>query len=387
MTFAINGLLFGSWVPRIPEVKAHLGLSSADLGLALLAPAVGALLSMRLTGAACARFGSARVTRLAMLGFGALCWAPGLAGNLPSLWFIMLIWGVVIGALDVAMNAQGVSVEHAYGRPVLSGFHATWSLGSLVGSLAGSAGAALKVPIAAQQAVLAGVLVSLALAAERWLIPDPPHETPPVRARRRLPDARLVLLGIAALFALMSEGAVADWSGVLLRDTLHVHAGQVGLAYAAFNLTMTLGRLVGDRVVHALGRVRTIATISLIGAVGLTAGLATHDLIGTVIGFALLGIGLSVMVPVLFSTAADGAAPGPAIGTVSSFGYTGFLVGPTAIGLIAQAASVPFALWMLPVFTAAGGGLGIAAVRMTRSDDRTRPAEVEAKAIRSLGAG
>jgi len=152
---------------------------------------------------------------------------------------------------------------------------------------------------------------------------------------------------------------------VLLRDNLHASPAQVGLAYAAFSATMTGGRFVGDRLVHRLGRVRSITVLTAMGAAGLAAGMAFHSLPGAVIGFALLGVGLSVMVPVLFSTAADGAAPGPAIATVSTLGYTGFLVGPTAIGLIAQGTSVPFALWLLPIFTVTGGVLGIAAVRMT----------------------
>ncbi len=367
VTFAANGFLFGSWAPRIPEVKHNLHLSSAALGLALLAPALGAVLSMNLYGRASARYGSARVTRVALVLFCATAWLPGLAGNLPMLWLSLILWGQAIGGFDVSMNAQGVTVEHAYGRPVLSGFHAAWSLGSLTGALVGGLGAGAGVNIAAQQAVLAGILLVVVLIASRAYLPDPPHhtETPAPTRRRALPEMRLLLLGVAGLFALMSEGAVADWSGVLLRDNLHVHAAQVGLAYAAFSTTMTAGRLVGDRVVLALGRARSIATLTAIGVCGMAIGLATSTFAGAVFGFAFLGIGLSVMVPVLFSTAADGAAPGPAIATVSTLGYTGFLVGPTAIGLIAQGTSVPFALWLVPLFTGTGGILGVVAVRLT----------------------
>jgi MFS family permease len=369
VTFAANGFLFGSWVPRIPEVKHDLHLSSAALGLALLAPAVGSVLSMNLYGRASARFGSARLTRFALVLFCAFAWLPGLAHNLPLLWLTLFVWGTAIGGLDVVMNAQGVTVEHAYERPVLSGFHAAWSLGSLTGALIGGAGAGADVPISAQQGVLAGIVLVGILLAGRAYLPDPPHHAsaPSDGRRRGMPELRLILLGVAGLFALLSEGAVADWSGVLLRDNLHAHPAQVGLAYAAFSTTMTGGRLAGDRVVQKLGRARAIAVLTVIGAAGLAAGLAFDALVGAVIGFALLGIGLSVMVPVVFSTAADGAAPGPAIATVSTLGYTGFLVGPTAIGLIAEGTSVPFALWLLPIFTTAGGVLGIAAVRMTAS--------------------
>jgi predicted MFS family arabinose efflux permease len=356
----------GAWVPRIPEVKQHLALSDAALGLALLGPGLGALASMNLFGRASARFGSPLATRVALVVFCLVGWLPGVAGNLATLWVVLMVWGTAIGGLDVSMNAQGVAVERAYGRPVLSGFHAAWSLGSLTGALVGGLAAASHISIAAQQAVLGGGILVAVLWIGRAYLPDPPHDAEPrVRRRRAVPELRLVLLGLAALFALLSEGAVADWSGVLLRDNLAVSAGQVGLAYAAFSLTMTAGRLVGDRVVHALGRSRSIALVTAIGAVGLAAGLATNVLVGTVIGFALLGLGLSIMVPVMFSTAADGAAPGPAIATVSVLGYGGFLVGPTMIGLIAEATSVPAALWLLPLFTLAGGVLGIVAVRMT----------------------
>jgi MFS family permease len=321
---------------------------------------------MKVYGRASARFGSARLTRFSMVLFCAFAWLPGLAGNLPTLWLTLLVWGGAIGGLDVVMNAQGVTVEQAYGRPVLSGFHAAWSVGSLIGALIGGAGAGAHIPIAAQQAAIAGVLLVVVLLASRAYLPDPPHHAEVAQpGRRGLPELRLVLLGIAGLFALMSEGAVADWSGVLLRENLHASPAQVGLAYAAFSATMTGGRFVGDRLVHALGRVRSIALLTIVGAAGLAAGMAFNALLGAVIGFALLGVGLSVMVPVLFSTAADGAAPGPAIATVSTLGYTGFLVGPTVIGLIAEGTSVPFALWLLPIFTVAGGVLGISAVRMT----------------------
>lgn len=366
ITFAANGFLFGSWVPRIPEIKHDLNLSSAALGLALLAPAVGAVLSMRWYGLASARFGSAPLTRVSVVLFCLTGWLPGLAGNLAALWVTLLAWGTTIGGFDVTMNAQGVTVEDAYRRPVLSGFHAAWSLGSLAGAVIGGFGAAASIPIAAQQAVAAGVVVTVVLLVGRAFLPDPPHHAEPAPSGRRgMPELRLLLLGVAGLFALMSEGAVADWSGVLLRDNLHARPGEVGLAFAAFSTTMTIGRLAGDRIVHALGRARTITLITVVGAAGLAIGLATGTLAGAVVGFALLGLGLSVMVPVVFSTAADGAAPGPAIATVSTLGYSGFLIGPTMIGLIAQGTSVPFALWLLPLFTCTGGALGIVAVRMT----------------------
>jgi MFS family permease len=208
VTFAANGLLVGAWAPRIPELKAHLALSSGALGLALLAPAVGSIIGARLVGRRTARYGSAAVTRVAALVYCLTAWLPGVAAGLPELWFALLVWGAAMGGMDVAMNTQGVTVEARYGRPVLSSFHATWSVGTFVGALLGGLGAALDVPLAAQQAVLGALLSGGSLLASRAFLPDPPHtdvQRPPVRLLRRLPEPRLLLLGISAIFALMSE--------------------------------------------------------------------------------------------------------------------------------------------------------------------------------------
>jgi MFS family permease len=369
ITFATNGLLFGAWAPRIPEVKHDLGLSSAGLGLALLALPVGSLVALRLVGQWSARVGTAHTVRILAIACCALAWLPGVGWNLASLWVALLIWGATVGGMDVAMNAQGVTVEAAYGRPVLSGFHAAWSIGTFLGAVLGGVGAGLHVPIAAQQGGLGAVLIGVSLLAGRGLLPDPRPSTPsvgpvePEHRSRRWPDGRLVLLGIAGVFALVPEGAVADWSGVLLRDHLHVAPSQAGYAFAAFSIAMTSGRLIGDRLVARFGRSRCVGTLSVIGAAGLAGGLALDTQAGVIGGFAVLGIGLSVIVPVLFSSAADGGvASGPAIAVVASFGYSGFLIGPTMIGLIAQAQSVQFALQLLPFFTLVAGGLGLYAI-------------------------
>lgn len=377
-TFVANGLLVGSWAPRIPEIKAHLGLSAAALGIALLAPALGTVLSARTVGARNARHGSAAVTRYCAVGYCLLAWLPGAAPNLALLWLALLLWGAAMGAMDVSMNSQGVTVEDQYGRPVLASFHATWSIGSFVGALLGGVGAALHVHVAVQQAVLGAVLAVAVLVASRTFLADPPHPlVAPARLLRvpRRPEPRLVLLGLSAIFALMAEGAVADWSGVLLRDHLQITGGAVGLAYAAFCVTMTAGRLAGDRVVHRLGRARCLATLALLGAFGLAAGMATDMLAGTVAGFALLGLGLSIMVPLLFSTAADGDGPaGPAIAAVAALGCVGMLAGPSLIGLVAELTSVPSALYLLPPFTLAAGALGIAGVRLSARSQAARTA-------------
>jgi MFS family permease len=367
--FVAHGMLFGAWVPRIPAVKAHLHLSAGALGLALLAPALGTLLAARVIGAQTARRGSPFAARWFGIVNCAVPWLAGLAGNLGWLFAALLVWGVTMGAADVGMNAQGVTVEGAYGRPLLSGMHAWWSIGTCTGSLLGAAGAALGAPLALQQAVIGAVLAALIWFAGAHLIPDPPHEPLPRRPWLQLPrrpQTRLVLLGAAALCAFLAEGAASDWSGVLLRDSLDVPAAQAGLGYAAFAAMMTVGRFAGDRVVATLGRTRCFTVLSVIGAAGMTLGLAVETFGTAVAGFALLGLGLSAMVPVLFSTAADADGPaGPAIAAVSAIGCVGLLLGPSAIGGLAQLFGVPGALAVLPPVTLLAGALGVAGVGLT----------------------
>lgn len=384
LTFAVVGALMGAWVPRIPEVKARLDLSAGSLGLALLATAIGSLVALPIVGQVIRAHGSVRTTRLFLALFCAAAVLPGLSAQLWQLWALLFVLGFLMGCVDVAMNSQAVTVEKTHFRPLMSGFHAAWSLGSLLGAGIGSVGIAVGAGIVWQQLVAALVLGSLALMMSRSFLPDPaqPESVLPDPVRSGVDsavaqsktspwqrvfgslDKRLVLLGLASMSAMLSEGSVGDWTPVLLRDSLHAQASHVGFAYAAFMILQTIGRLVGDRVLEWLGRLRAIAWMTGIGVVGLVAGMTTGTVAGTVAGFALLGIGLAITVPVAFSAAADGRAnAGPALAAVSSLSYTGFLAGPTLIGVVAQFTSVAAALWLIPVIVAAGASLAVIALR------------------------
>lgn len=370
LIFAFNGFLWAAWVPHIPEVKHRLGLSDAALGLALLGPAIGSVISMPLIGRATTRFGSGRVSAAMAFGSYLFIAGPGLAGNLPELFTALLLWGVMAGGLDVAMNAQAVQIEKSYRRPIMSSFHACWSVGTVLGTAAGSVGAGLAISLARQQAGLAVLLAVATLWCARRSVAD--HRAEDYQPGGRVFELRLVLLGIAGVCALLSEGSAGDWSPVYLRDDLRVAAGHTGLAYGAFTIMMTAGRLLGDRVVAALGRARSLTTVAVIGSVGMALGLLSDNLVGAVIGFGCLGLGLSVLVPVFFSTAADGpGAAGPKLALVSSFSYLGFLIGPAALGPLASATSVHAALWILPAFAALAGILGVIAVRLTPASPAT----------------
>lgn len=359
-TFAASGCLTGAWAPRIPQVKDALDLGPGALGLALLAPAAGALVAMPMAGAGAARWGSRRVTRSMLVMFCPLAGLVGVAWSLWSLWLALFCWGATVGALDVAMNAQGVSVEKAYRRPVLSSFHAAFSVGTLLGAGLGSVAAAVALPVGWQQLLLGLALLAVGWPLTRTLVPDPGGSAPaPVFA---LPSGRLLWLGLGAFACMLCEGAVSDWSAVHLHDSLGASAGVAGSAFAAFGLAMTVGRTVGDRVTARLGRVRTLRVLTAVGAVGLAAGLASGTVAGAVAGFCLLGVGLSCVVPVLFGAAGSGlGATGPAIASVATCGYLGWMLGPTLVGGLAHVVGLSAALWLIPALTAATGALAFAA--------------------------
>jgi MFS family permease len=353
VVFAANGAMFGNWAVRIPDVKLDLGLSEASLGAALLVPAAGALVSMPLTGALSARFGSRAVTVAMTLVLVTVPCLLGLAPSLPWLVPALFVFGVGYGGLDVAMNAQAVTVERTLGRPVMSSFHAAFSAGALVGSLTGALAAAADVPLFLH---LAGTgLVLLAVAAP--LLPAMlreeragPHERGPLFA---WPTGRLLPLAVIASVVLMAEGAVADWSAVHLRQELDATRGTAGLAFTGFSLTMVVGRLLGDRLVARWGRVRAVRVSAVIATAGGLIVVLAPSVPVAILGYAALGIGLACTVPLVFVAAAgDDPEPGPALAAVSTPGYIGFLLGPPVIGGLAELVGLGTALALLPVLLA-----------------------------------
>lgn len=360
--FAANGAVFGSWAPRIPEVKLDLGLSTGTLGLILLAPAIGSLLSMPLAGAAAVRWGSNTALRYLAVAFFAVSTGIGWAGSGLVLFVVLGGWGFCMGALDVVMNTQGVTVEKAYGRSILSSFHAGFSLGALAGAGVGAACAAAAVPVEAQLTAFAITLLVVFIPVSRYYLPDliEAHaQRAPLFAR---PSAALLALAAAAFAVLLCEGAATDWSTLFLRAELGAGPGVAGLAYVAFSATMTLGRLLGDRLLIRYGRIPAVRISASVACLGLAAGLGGAELFGrgtagvvsAVLGFALLGAGISFVFPALLAEAGRGhGAAGPALAAVSTGGYSGLLLGPALIGGLAELSDLRWALWTLPVLAGA----------------------------------
>jgi fucose permease len=354
--FFVHGLLFASWTAHIPQVKAHLHLTNGSLGLALLGAPLGAVSAMLVSAHLLPRLGSRRMVQAALFGYCVAGPFIGVAGSLPALFVALFAWGGFQGALDVSMNTQAIAVEQDRGRPLMSGLHGCWSIGSLAGAGIGTVGVAVGLTLSGQLVLLG----TPALVVVGWLAAQMlPDATPATGSHTSRPPLRqlsraVLVLGAIAFASMLCEGASADWASVYLRGPLHTSAATAGLGYTAFTLTMVIVRLSGNRLLARFLIRRVLPILAAIATVGFTAGLLDGQTVTAVAGFGCLGVGLALIVPTVFSAAGrlPGLNPGAAIVAVSACGWVGFVCGPPLIGEIASATSLPVALGLLPVLTA-----------------------------------
>ena len=383
--FLVMGLTTGVWMARVPAAKAQVHLSDGTLGVALFALPVGLLLGAALAERLVDRLGSAVLCRVAGVGGCVVSVTPGLAHTLPELMAALFGIGVFGGTLDVSQNNQGVRVEAAYGRPVMTSMHAGYSLGAILGSLAGGALAEANVALLPSLAAVGTLGALIDGAAAPWLLPGKQHAgaqgqdvparkgiKPPVDRRQ---VRRLVLaLGVLGICGLVGEGAAGDWSAVYLKDNLGTSAGLASLGFAAFSATMTIGRGVGDRLLHRFGVVPVIRVCGLLATLGLGAALATPVPGITIAGFTLFGAGLSIVVPQVFAAGgrADPERPGSGLARVVGLGYTGMTAGPAIVGLVASKVGLHVAL-VIPLILAAWIAVAAPALRAPGTIDDTDP--------------
>jgi MFS family permease len=368
--FAALGIGGGSWATRIPAVQHRLGLSAAQLGVALFGLGFGSLLSMPLTGVMIARRGSRPVVRVTALAFAASLALLPLAWNLATLWLALALFGAASGAFDVAVNVHGVAVERVYRRPILASLHATYSAGALVGAALGGLAAGLEIDVRVHLAVVAAVIAIVAVATGRSLLPAAEDRgSAGQRLVLRLPR-QLVALGAIAFLCLVAEGAASDWSAVYLAGPLDASPDVAAAGFAGFAAAMMLARFAGDRLVTRLGEVAMVRLGATLGAVGVAIGLIAHSIPVAIVAFACLGAGLAGIVPVVFRAAAThpDVPPGIGLAAVTTAGYTGFLLGPPVIGSAASVTGLPRALGLVVLATAGMAALaGHARVRRSSS--------------------
>jgi MFS family permease len=355
--FLIHSTVSGTWAPRLPAIKESLGLSDGELGTALVGLAIGLVVGTRLAGAPVDRFGSRPVMRVGFPLLAATLLLPGLADSLVALFLSLFVLGLASGALDVAMNAQGIEVERHLGRPILSGLHGLWSVGLGIGAGMAALAAAIGADPLEHFAVVTVVLAVASLVFLRGLLPaqrpepgEPEEEAVTVRW-----TLALVLLGVIAFCSFVGEGAASDWSAVYMTQELGSSEALGAVAFAAFAVTMAVARFAADPLRGRLGNVVLVRGGSLIAAAGLGVALLVHEPAAAIAGFALLGLGLAPVVPIAFSAAGDldPRATGRLVGRVATLGYVGSVAGPIMIGWLAEATSLRTALGLVVVLALA----------------------------------
>ncbi|MEU8536417.1 MFS transporter [Streptomyces parvulus] len=375
--FAVHGAVTGSFATRVPWIQDHAGVSAGQLGLALAFPALGASVAMPLAGSVSHRFGA----RAALRGLLAL-WTlalvlPSLAPNLLTLCLALFVYGATAGMSDVAMNALGVEIENRLDRSIMSGLHGMWSAGALIGSAAGTIAAHLGADARLHHVLAATVLTVAGLVACSWVLDLQPAEDEDPPPRFALPPRSALLIGAVGFCAVFAEGASLDWSAVYLRDELETSAGLAAACTTGFTLTMALARLAGDRVVDRFGAVRVVRVSGVLATLGgLLVVVGGHPAVAMA-GFALMGLGIAVVVPLCFAAAGRaGSNPSLAIAGVATITYTSGLVAPSAIGGLAQATSLVVSFGLVTVLACCL----VVFAKVLRVGDRGRPKIGPAKA-------
>ena len=343
--FFINGFLHANLAARFPRLQEIFSLDNGMLGLLLLSISIGAVLAMPFTGWLIIKNGSRRIAIVSVfsycLFFPLITWMPGLQGLIP-LFFIM---GVTAGMLDVSMNSQAVMVEKAKGKPIMTSFHALFSIGMALGAACGSFFSSLHTSLFIHLLTITIASLAAAVFARYHLIQDKPQAETDGPAFR-LPNAAMVSIGVIAFCCMLGEGAMADWSTNYMENIALASKTLAPLGLSAFALAMTTGRLLGDSARARYGDKKLMVVCGLISTIGLTTSILITQPIFVMLGFFLVGAGLSVIVPIAYSVAGNSSivSPGVGLAMVTTVGYSGFLFGPPIIGFLADWQTLQLAL-------------------------------------------
>jgi MFS family permease len=371
--FFVQAAIAGTFAPRIPAIKADLGLGNGELGGALTGFAAGLFAGTRIAAWLVERFGSRRVVRVGLPLFAVSLVGPGLAGDLAGLTGALVPFGILAGLLDVAMNAQAVEVERGHGSPIMSGLHGFWSVGVLVASGIAAGVAAAGIGVRANFIGAACVLLALSAVAPLDLLPGTrSHDAPKTTTRRPVVAAALAL-GAIAFCSFLGEGAAADWSGVYLREGAGSSAGLAAFAFTAFAVGMVAARFSADRASARFGPVAVVRAGGLLAAAGLALALAVAEVPAALGGFVLMGLGLAPIVPTVFSAAGNLGSGARALGWVVTMGYVGSVLGPAGIGLVAHGADLRWAL-VIPAVLALTASLLAGFARTAAGTEPAAPA-------------
>ncbi|OJT52936.1 MULTISPECIES: MFS transporter [Pseudomonas] len=352
VAFFIAGLGIAAWAPLVPYAKARAGLDEGTLGLLLLCLGVGSILAMPLAGILATRFGCRRVATGGTLLICAALPLLATVSSIPALIATLFMFGAGLGTVDSTVNLQAVIVERASGKHMMSGFHGLFSLGGIVGAAGVSALLGLGLTPLAAMLVVVVLLIGALLKCVPHMLPYGSESSGPAFA---IPHGIVLFIGGMCFIVFLTEGAALDWSAVFLAQERGIDTAYAGMGYAAFALTMTVGRLLGDRIVRKLGATRIILFGGLLAATGLFLATFAPSWQAALLGYALVGAGCSNIVPVLY-TAVGKQTVMPesiAVPAITTLGYAGILAGPAVIGFVAHASSLSFAFGLMAVLLVA----------------------------------
>jgi MFS family permease len=346
LAFLVAGFVMACWAPLVPAAKMRVGVNEAELGKLLLCLGIGSILAMPVTGMVSARIGSRPMILLGGVGISLVLPLLAIVNSPALLAVALLLFGASLGTIDVAMNAHAVEVEKAAGKPLMSGFHALFSVGGFTG--AGLTTLLLSLSVSPLLTTIIAAL--MALAAIVYTGPLLLRAQPaPEDSRFVLPRGIVLLLAVLAAVTFLAEGALLDWSALLIDAKGLTVPSLAGLGYMLFSIAMTIGRLTGDAIVMRLGGRRVLTIGGLVAVLGFVVLLTVPVGPMAMGGFVLIGLGASNIVPILFSAAGKQHTmpAGMAIAAITTMGYAGILAGPAVMGFVAHLTSLAAAFWML----------------------------------------
>lgn len=349
-----QGLCFSSWASRIADIKTTLALNDAAWGTILLMIPVGQICGMTMSGLLVSRIGSKRILPISIACYTLTLLAIGVASTEYALILCLIVFGFFGNFNNIAVNTQGSTIEDMYGRSIMASFHGGWSLAGLTGAAIGLSMTTIGIKPLYHFCIIALINAILFVFNRKYLLPDPKKEKDPndISKKKNRPETFLYLIGIVAFFGMAAEGAMSDWSGLYLKDVVHIAEKYAPLGLLAYMITMATGRFFVDHFIQKFGRRRVVECGGLLISTGLFLAVAFPNIIVTVIAFMIIGFGTSSIAPTIYSLAARSKRipTSIALTIVSSISFLGFLMGPPVIGYISHATNLRVSYALIGLF-------------------------------------
>lgn len=346
------GLTFATWASRIPDIKTYLNLTEADLGTVLFAIPFGQLFIMPFSGTLATKYGSHKTSFIGLSCYLVSLITLGLGTERWHLLLALFFFGIFSNLTNISINTQGVYTEGLFKRPIMSSFHGAWSAAGFTGALIGLGMMALKLTPLTHFAIVSTVLVIVVLYNYKFLVRVKSHVTAEKKKPFTKPPAVLIWMGVIGFCCMLSEGIMFDWSGVYFKDVVKAPGPLVIIGYTSFMIMMATGRFAGDYIIRKFGQKRVLQISGCLISIGLFSAVLFPYIITAALSFMLVGIGVSTIVPTVYSVAGrtPNIPPGIALTMVSSISFLGFMLGPPVIGYIAHATSLKVSFAIVGIF-------------------------------------